>query len=45
MRHGTEGFTCPPKKGILRIFRPEYPTASAGLELTILDKRGQHAYC
>ena len=22
LRHGTDGFTCPPKKGVLRIFSP-----------------------
>jgi hypothetical protein len=29
LRHGTEGFTFPPKEGVLRIFfRPKNPTAS-----------------
>jgi hypothetical protein len=23
LRHGTDGFTCPPKEGALRIFSPE----------------------
>jgi hypothetical protein len=23
IRHGTDGFTTPPKEGVLRIFRPE----------------------
>jgi hypothetical protein len=23
LRHGTEGFTSPPKEGVLRIFSPE----------------------
>jgi hypothetical protein len=23
LRHGTDGFTSPPKEGMLRIFRPE----------------------
>jgi hypothetical protein len=23
LRHGTDGFTSPPKEGVLRIFRPE----------------------
>jgi hypothetical protein len=26
-RHGTDGFTSPPKEGVLRIFRPKNPTA------------------
>jgi hypothetical protein len=30
LRHGTDGFTSPPKKGVLRIFRPKNPKASAG---------------
>jgi hypothetical protein len=31
LRHGTDGFTSPPKEGVLRIFWPEKnPTASAG---------------
>jgi hypothetical protein len=33
LRHGTDGFTSPPKKGVLRIFfPPKNPTASAGFE-------------
>jgi len=32
LRHGTDGFTSPPKEGMLRIFRPKNPTASAGFE-------------
>ena len=33
LRHGTDGFTSPPKEGALRIFfRPKNPTASAGCE-------------
>jgi len=33
LRHGTDGFTSPPKEGVLRIFfRPKNPTASAGCE-------------
>jgi len=44
LRHGTEGFTSPPKEGVLRIFfRPKNPTASAGFEPTNLDTKGQHA--
>jgi hypothetical protein len=42
-RHGTVGFTSPPKEGMLWIFRPKNPTASAGLEPAIWDTRGQHA--
>jgi len=35
--NGTEGFTSPPKEGVLRIFSPlKNPTASVGFE-------GQHA--
>jgi hypothetical protein len=43
LRHGTDGFTSPPKEGVLRIFRPKNPTASAGFEPTISCTRGQHA--
>jgi hypothetical protein len=43
LRHGTDGFTSPPKQGILRIFRPKNPTASAGFEPANLGTRGQHA--
>jgi len=32
LRHGTDGFTSPPKEGVLSIFRPNNPTASAGFE-------------
>jgi hypothetical protein len=42
-RHGTDGFTSPPKEGVLRIFSPENPTASAGFEPTNLGTKGQHA--
>jgi len=37
VRHGTDGFTSPPKEGVLRIF-------SAGFEPANLGTRGQHAY-
>jgi hypothetical protein len=37
---GTDGFTSPPKEGVLRIFSPE---KSAGLEPTNLGTKGQHA--
>ena len=44
LRHGTEGFTSPPKKGVLRIFSPwKNPTASAGFEPANLGTKGQHA--
>ena len=44
LRHGTDGFTSPPKEGVLRIFfRPNNPTASAGFEPTNLGTKGQHA--
>src|SRR5215469_13805036 len=37
VRHGTDGFTSPPKEDVLRIFfRPKNPTASAGFEPTNL---------
>jgi hypothetical protein len=33
LRHGTDGFTSPPKEGVLRIFFAlKNPTASAGFE-------------
>ena len=44
LRHGTEGFTSPPKEGVLRsFFRPKYPTASAGFEPSNLGTKGQHS--
>jgi hypothetical protein len=44
LRHGTDGFTSPPKEGVLRIFfRPKNPTASAGCEPANLGTKGQHA--
>ena len=36
LRHGTDGFTSPPKEGVLRIF-------SAGFEPANLGNKGQHA--
>jgi hypothetical protein len=30
LRHGTDGFTSPPKEGMLRTFLPKNPTVSAG---------------
>ena len=41
VRHGTNGFTSPPKEGVLRIF--SHPTASARFELANLGTKGQHA--
>jgi hypothetical protein len=43
LRHGANGFTSLPKEGMLRIFRPKNPTASAGSEPAILGTRDQHA--
>jgi hypothetical protein len=44
LRHGADGFTSPPKEGMLWIFSPEKknPMASAGFEPAILGIRGQH---
>ena len=44
LRHGTDGFTSPPKEGALRIFHPKNPTASAGFEPTNFGTKGQHAH-
>ena len=38
-----DGFTSPPRKACCGFFRPKNPTASAGIEPTILGNRGQHA--
>jgi hypothetical protein len=44
LRHGTDGFTSPPKKGVLKIcFAFENPTASVGFEPANLGTKGQHA--
>ena len=43
LRHGTDGFTSPPKEGVLRIFRPKIPTASAGFEPANLGTKVQLA--
>ena len=41
LRRGTDGFTSPPKEGVLKIFfRPKNPTASAGFEPAILGTKG-----
>jgi len=40
----TDGFTSPPKEGVLRIFfRPKNPTVSAGCEPANLGTKNQHA--
>jgi hypothetical protein len=43
LRHGTDGFTSPPKEIVLRIFCPKNPTDSAGCETANLGTKGQHA--
>ena len=44
LRHGTDGFTSPPKEGVLRIFFAlKNPTASAGFEPANLGTKDQHA--
>jgi hypothetical protein len=44
LRHWTDGFTSPPKEGMLGIFfTRKKPTASAGFEPANLGTRGQHA--
>jgi hypothetical protein len=44
LRHVTDGFTSPPKEGVLRIFfRPKNPTALAGCEPANSGTKGQFA--
>ena len=44
LRHGTDGFSSPPKEGVLRIFFAlKNPTASIGFEPANLGTKGQHA--
>jgi hypothetical protein len=44
LRHGTDGFTSPPKKVVLRIFiTPKNPSSSAGFEPANLGSSGKHA--
>ena len=44
LRHGTDGFTSPPKEGVLRnFFALKNPTVSAGFEPANLGTKGQHA--
>ena len=47
LRHETDGFTSPPKEGVLRIFffALKNPTASGGFEPSNLGTKGQHATC
>ena len=42
--HGTDGFTSPPKEGVLRIFFAlKNPTASVGFEPANFGIKGQYA--
>ena len=44
LRHGTDGFTSPPKEGVLRIFFAlKNPAAKVGFEPADLGTKGQHA--
>jgi hypothetical protein len=44
LRHGIDGFTSPPKEGVLRIFFAlKNPTASVGFEPANLSTKSQHA--
>ena len=43
LRHGTYGFTSPPKEGVLRIFLPKNWRDSAGFEPANLGTKSQHA--
>ena len=45
LRYGTDGFTSPPKEGVLRIFffALKNRTASVGFEPANLGTKGQHA--
>jgi hypothetical protein len=43
LRHGSDGFTSPPKEDVLRIFSPKNLTASAGCKPANLGTKGQHA--
>ena len=46
LRHGTNGFTSPPKEGVLRIFFDlKNPTGLDGFEPANLGTKGQHATC
>ena len=43
LRHGTDGFTSPPKEGVLRKFCLKNPTVSAGFEPANLGSKGQYS--
>jgi hypothetical protein len=43
LQHGTDGFTSPPKEGMVWIFPPKNLTASDEIKPAILSTRGQHA--
>jgi hypothetical protein len=44
LRHGTDGFTSPPKEVVLRIFiTPKNPSTSVGIEPANLRSSGEHA--
>jgi hypothetical protein len=43
LRHGTYGFTSPPKEGVLRILSPLKSNSSAGFEPANLGSSGKHA--
>jgi hypothetical protein len=44
LRHGTNGFTSPPKEGVLLIFiTHKNPSSSAGFEAANLGSSGRHA--
>jgi hypothetical protein len=44
LRHGTDGFTSPPKEVVVRIFITlKNPSTSVGIEPTNLGSSGEHA--
>jgi hypothetical protein len=44
LRHGTNGFTSPPKEGVIEdFFALKNPTGSAGFEGANLGTKGRHA--
>jgi hypothetical protein len=43
LRHGTDGFTSPPKEVVLRIFITLKNTSSVGIEPTNLGSSGEHS--
>jgi hypothetical protein len=43
LRHGTDGFTSPPKEVVLRVFITlKNPSTSAGIEPANLGSSGEH---